>query len=106
MWHLLAMSVEVLYVVNALLHLLVLYLSADRGVPLQQCAAYQSTIFGCSVAGKVVFGLGLDSRHSRRVALGGCVLLGGCMLGTRMLGSLGGCSAPRSPLSRRSTRQF
>ena len=74
-WHLLAMSVEVLYIVNALLQLLVLYLSADRGMPLQQCAAYQSAIFGCSVAGKVVCGLGLDGRHSRRVALGGCALL-------------------------------
>ena len=74
-WHLLASSVEVLYIVNALLHLLVLYLSAEVGLPLQQCAAYQSTIFGCSVAGKILFGLGLDGRHSRRVALSGCALL-------------------------------
>ena len=80
-WHLLAMSVELLYIVNAMGQLLVLYLSEDQGMTLSRSAAYSSAVFAASVVGKVGCGCGLDSPHTKWVGMASCaLLLCGCLL--------------------------
>jgi len=80
-WHLAAMSFEVLYIVNAVQHLLVLFLCSEEvGFSLSAAGRYSSLIFALSLVGKVAFGatevwLWRLPRQRRAVAMLGCALL-------------------------------
>lgn len=75
LWHLAGMSLEVLYIVNGVVHFLVMYLTAEAGLSLTAAGAFSSLTFALSVVGKLLFGYALDQPSQRRYALLGCILL-------------------------------
>ena len=76
------MSFEVCYVINAVVHLQVLWLTNEVGLSLSSAGLYSSLTFALSLAGKVGFGYGLDSARRRAHGLAACVLLtvGGALM--------------------------
>ena len=101
-WHLALMSAETLYVVNALTHLLVLYLTEDVGMPLPAAGGYSSVVFACSIAGKLAVGPLLDGPNRRSASLCGCATFAlGCSLTLRLRHRLPPASValPASPMN-------
>ena len=93
LWHLAAMSFEVLYIINAVQALLILFLCSEEvGMTLTSAGMHSSLIFALSLVAKVAFGPALDRRPIRRpAALFGCSLLAlGCGLTLRVQRAQGG----------------
>jgi MFS family permease len=87
LWHLAAMSFEILYIINAVQALLILFLCSEEvGMTLTSAGMYSSLIFALSLVAKVAFGPALDRSSTRRpAALFGCSLLAlGCGLTLRV----------------------
>ena len=75
-WHLGAMSVWILYIVNAIQHLLVTFLCSEEvGLSLSVAGLYSSLIFALSLVGKVIWGFALDRPRGRLYAPLGCILI-------------------------------
>ncbi len=81
-WHLFAISFHLLYLVNAINHLIVLFLSGDANLTLTTASLYTSAIFVSSIVGKLGFGCALDGERRAQAALlgGGLVTLGVALL--------------------------
>ena len=80
-WHLMCFSFELLYVINAVTHLLVRFLTTEVKLQLSHAGWYSSLVFALSIVGKVTFGAALDSPHRRLAGLTCCTLvaLGGAL---------------------------
>jgi MFS family permease len=93
LWHLAAMSFEILYIINAVQALLILFLCSEEvGMTLTSAGMYSSLIFALSLVAKIAFGPALDRSSTRRpAALFGCSLLAlGCGLTLRVQRAPGG----------------
>ena len=75
MWHLAGMSLWVCYIINAVVHLLVLWLCEEARLSLTAAGLYSSLTFATSLVGKVGFGAALDRPDRHRHALASCALL-------------------------------